>query len=283
MRLVVSRDGARAVVLVCRTLPIVRWCLVAAVALGTVVGCGDGSPSTSDESASVASAAGAGVNRRVGERCPAEFEALGDHGDGSGTATEARRLEPTLAAVSAYGDDHPDAFAGYGLVWHTPGDASAFAAFKGDIAAHRQALRSLVAFPDELVVCRAVLSREESRALVDELRPELAELFASTHVAVDGAIAIGLPVASEPLAADFVQADADARPTRGSGFFRARPRRLRSEEVWIPHSGSGSGASCRSSRGAALVVEADVPHRTFISNRSSSRCSATMRVSRARR
>ena len=138
---------------------------------------------------------------RSGAACPQSFGSPEPvDGDGSLMLAEQFRLEPMMGVVLAYGGEHPDVFAGYGLVWHSIDDASVFVAFSGDVEAHRQALEATVEFPDELIVCRAVLSDRESAALLTELDPLLDGRVSSYYEAVDGAIIVDLLVSEEAYA-----------------------------------------------------------------------------------
>jgi hypothetical protein len=86
---------------------------------------------------------------------------------------EASRLEPMLGQVLAYGGQHSAEFGTYGLIWHSGRDASVFISFTTDIDDHRAALRRLVAFPDELIVCQVAVSADVARALYAKLSAEL--------------------------------------------------------------------------------------------------------------
>eukprot|EP01041_Mallomonas_annulata_P032897 gene32897-55448_t len=105
---------------------------------------------------------------------------------------EATRLEPMLGQVLAYGQAHPDIWGSYGLVWQGAGDASVFVSFTTEVDAHRAALASQVAFPDELIVCQVPITGGEAQALQTQLSRELAGRFASIGVGSSGAVDVVL-------------------------------------------------------------------------------------------
>lgn len=117
---------------------------------------------------------------------------------------ETSRLEPMLGQVLAYGTDRPETFAGYGLVWHDVSDASVFIALTGDVAAQRDELLGIVSYPDELIVCAAVLSDVESAELRAEIEPLIDGHMRTLGESNDGAVRVGLDADSEDLAAELV-------------------------------------------------------------------------------
>jgi hypothetical protein len=175
-----------------------RGLAAAIVSAGLVVAPGNWSANASGDSTPVPTT----TEVRSGAACPQSFSSPAPvNGDGSLMLAEQSRLEPMLGAVLAYGGEHPDVFAGHGLAWNSSDDASVFVAFSGDVEAHRQALEATVEFPDELIVCRAVLSDRESAALLAELGPLLDGRVSSWGgEAVDGAIIVDLLVSEEAYA-----------------------------------------------------------------------------------
>ena len=107
---------------------------------------------------------------RVTEPCP---DSQSDTGEFGQTAAEQTRLEPMLGQVLAYGGQHADEFGTYGLIWRSGGDAAVFISFTSNLEAHRQALRDVVAYPDELIVCQVAVSGDVARALMVKLTDEL--------------------------------------------------------------------------------------------------------------
>jgi len=125
-------------------------------------------------SGSVAVAAIVAVD--VVEPCPDSDFSPSGLGD---MQTEVARLEPMLGQVLAYGSEHSAEFGNYGLVWHSDGDASVVISFTNDLEAHRTALRSDVAYPNELIVCQVAISGTVAQALSTTLVDELAGRFSS--------------------------------------------------------------------------------------------------------
>ena len=123
--------------------------------------------------------------------------------DGGPSLEEAGRLEPMLGAVLAYGQQHPDVFGSYGLIWHSATDASVFLGVTRDIEVHRAALGERVEQPDDLIVCRSALNDSGRRALVAELDPELRERAAGWSFGTDG-VDVHLPDREERYAAELL-------------------------------------------------------------------------------
>ncbi len=130
----------------------------------------------------------------VSEPCPTSEGFAG--GDGSEKIAEASRLEPTLGQVLAYGSDHPDVFGSYGLVWHDVGDASVFFC-TGDLEPHRDALESIVEFPDDLIVCQVSISGQAAQALEATLVAELRGRFLS--IGRDGSGVVDVAVRADEI------------------------------------------------------------------------------------
>lgn len=118
-------------------------------------------------------------------------------GGGEDMLAESSRLEPMLGQVLAYGAEHPDTFASYGLVWHGSGDASVFVAFSGDLDRHRTALEQVVPFPDELVVCGAAMNEADLRAVEATLLAELAGRFRELGRRTDAVAVVLVPDAAD--------------------------------------------------------------------------------------
>ena len=133
--------------------------------------------------------------------CPREYPFVPNSGSFP-TAEEGRRVGGMVEIVAAYGRQHPESFGSTGLSWSGPGDATVFAAFSRDVGAQATALRRAVPFPAELFVCKAVMSQTESRALADELGPELRTRGSGWRIALDGAVELILHDADVRFAAD---------------------------------------------------------------------------------
>ncbi len=140
---------------------------------------------------------------QVTEPCPAST------GGPDGTAamqTELARLEPMLGTVLAYGGKHPDEFGSYGLIWQATNDASVFISFTADLDVHREALNSLVAYPDELIVCQVAVSGDVARALMVKLTDDLQGRFFSVGLGAGGVEVVlkaGEEVLADQLVADY--------------------------------------------------------------------------------
>lgn len=148
------------------------------------------------------------VPAEVSEPCPTSEEFAG--GDGSEKIAEASRLEPTLGQVLAYGSDHPDVFGSYGLVWRDAGDASVFASFTGDLHPHRDALESIVEFPDDLIVCQVSISGQAAQALEATLVAELRGRFLSIGRGSSGVVDVAVRADEMELARELEERYGDA-------------------------------------------------------------------------
>jgi hypothetical protein len=133
---------------------------------------------------------------QVVEPCPVPEPGTPGTGD---VQTEVGRLEPMLGQVLAYGGQHPDEFGNYGLVWHGDGDASVVISFTSNLDAHRSALRSEVAYPDELIVCQVAISGAHAQALSAKLVNDLAGRFQSIGQGI-GPIEVVLNAGEDALA-----------------------------------------------------------------------------------
>lgn len=200
--------------------------MTAVVAATAIAGCGD--PSTSSPVGSVESDTAPPATRTVAllpepgdadyvtvtavdagevdEPCPVDEPVDMNATESSIMFDETSRLEPMLGAVLQYGSEHQDVFGGYGLHWHSSGDASVFASFTGDLAEHRAALTELVEYPDELIVCQAPASEADRNAiqatLIEELRGRFTEIGSGGKA---GAVIVGLNPTEESLAAELVE------------------------------------------------------------------------------
>jgi hypothetical protein len=123
--------------------------------------------------------------------------------DPGGMGAESGRLEPMLGQVLAYGQAHPDVFAGYGLTWHSANDASVVIALAGDLAGPRAELEQSVLYPDELVICGAAMNERDTMTLTGQLQRELASRPVSIGAGW-GAVDVGLRPADLDLAAELV-------------------------------------------------------------------------------
>ena len=119
----------------------------------------------------------------VTEPCP---DSPGGPNGAPAMQTELARLEPMLGVVLAYGGQHPEEFGSYGLTWQGVNDASVFISFTTNLDQHRNALSSLVAHPDELIVCQVAVSADVARALVAKLTDELHGRFDSVGIGTGG-------------------------------------------------------------------------------------------------
>lgn len=195
-----------------------RWaCLVAVAFTVTAAACGDpssvGSPGDDTAAPNATSAADstAVVSTPAADSTCPDFDARHPdfNADPTGMTDESSRLEPMLGQVLAYGNAHPDEFAGYGLIWQATNDATVVIALAGDVDAHRSALAQQVAFPDELVVCHAVQSQTAAQAMQQQLQTESGNGFLSSYVEIDGTVTIGLRAADERLAGQMVAQHGD--------------------------------------------------------------------------
>lgn len=109
---------------------------------------------------------------QVGQPCPMETGTGLSNTETTVQLQELGRLEPMLEAVHTYGSQYPDEFGGYGLHWDRPGEASVFASFTDDLEVHAAALRDLVAFPEDLIVCEALISERAAKTLGTDLIAE---------------------------------------------------------------------------------------------------------------
>ena len=142
----------------------------------------------------------------VSEPCPAEASVDMDAADSSAVVDESSRLEPMLGVVLRYGSERADVFGGYGLHWHSVGDASVFVSFTGDLESHREALMAQVEFPDELIVCQAAASEADRNAIQATLVDELSGRFTSIGAGgKSGRVTVGLNPTEVELAAELVE------------------------------------------------------------------------------
>lgn len=142
----------------------------------------------------------------VSEPCPTEASVDMDATDSSAVVGESSRLEPGLGVVLRYGSERPDVFGGYGLHWHSAGDASVFVSFTGDLESHREALMAQVEFPDELIVCQAAASEADRNAMQATLVDELSGRFTSIGAGgKSGRLTVGLNPTEVELAAELVE------------------------------------------------------------------------------
>ncbi len=119
------------------------------------------------------------------------------------TFTEQSRLDATLSAALAYGEEHPDTFGGHGLTWHADADASVVVAFTGHVDAHRTALAARVPHPDELIVCQAELAASEAEVIIDGIDAAYAgQLFAIGPRPFGGPVSVELSPTALDAAAD---------------------------------------------------------------------------------
>jgi pimeloyl-ACP methyl ester carboxylesterase len=114
---------------------------------------------------------------------------------------EAQRLEPMLGVVLAYGGEHPDTFSTYGLVWHSPEDASVVVGFTDQLDEHRANLADLVPIHDELIVCRGALTDLEARELQAELGERYGDRLSSLGIS-RGRLTMTVRSSEEALAAE---------------------------------------------------------------------------------
>lgn len=117
---------------------------------------------------------------------------------------EMSRVEPMLGVVLQYGGQHPEQFGSYGLVWHDVNDASVFISFTADLDVHREVLRALVSYPDELIVCQVAVSGDVAQALAAQLVDELEGRYQSVGVGMNGVEVVLMP-GEEALAADLAE------------------------------------------------------------------------------
>lgn len=108
-----------------------------------------------------------------------------------------------LGIVVAYGTEHADSFGSYGLHWIESDDASVFISVTHDIAVHRAALEGMVPFPEELIVCRAVITGDDVRVLHQQLVHGLEGRFVYVGMG-NGRVTVGLDAQNEALAAELV-------------------------------------------------------------------------------
>lgn len=137
--------------------------------------------------------------------CPERSDqGLGPSGaDPEAMIGESTRLEPMLGIVVAYGTEHADSFGSYGLHWIESDDASVFISVTHDIAVHRAALEGMVPFPEELIVCRAVITGDDVRVLHQQLVHGLEGRFVYVGMG-NGRVTVGLDAQNEALAAELV-------------------------------------------------------------------------------
>jgi hypothetical protein len=117
---------------------------------------------------------------------------------------EMSKVEPMLGVVLQYGGQHREQFGSYGLVWHGVNDASVFISFTTDLDVHRDALRTLVSYPDELIVCQVAVSGDVAQALAAQLADELEGRYQSVGVGINGVEVVLMP-GEEALAADLAE------------------------------------------------------------------------------
>lgn len=115
----------------------------------------------------------------ITQPCPESSDA-----GGTGGPADVTRVEPMLGQVLAYGGEHADVFGTYGLIWHDSEDVSAFISFTTDVDHHRDELRSIVEYPDELIVCQAPVTGDVASGIAAQLTDELAGRF--QHVGLGG-------------------------------------------------------------------------------------------------
>lgn len=122
---------------------------------------------------------------------------------------EMSKVEPMLGLVLQYGGQHSEQFGSYGLVWHDVNDASVFISFTADLDVHREALRALVSYPDELIVCQVAVAGEVAQALSAQLADELEGRYQSVGVGINGVEVVLMP-GEEALATELAEEYGDA-------------------------------------------------------------------------
>ena len=146
---------------------------------------------------------------QVTEPCPASSDPAQDAWKIDQMMAESTRLEPMLGQVLAYGGQHADEFGSYGLIWQSDGDASVFVSFTSHLDEHRDALRQVVAYPDELIVCQVAVSGDVARALMAKLADDLRGRYLSVAIGM-GPVEVVLNPGEQTLADQLVEQYGDA-------------------------------------------------------------------------
>lgn len=130
-------------------------------------------------------------------------------------------------------------------------------------AAHRAALVGMVPFPEELIVCRAVITGDEVRVLHQQLVHDLEGRF--VHVGMgNGRVTVGLYAQDEALAAELVGIFGDAVEVTVGLFPYPMPDPLPDPQCEpIPPPASGLELAAGSGETTSITLKAAVESETF--------------------
>jgi hypothetical protein len=104
---------------------------------------------------------------------------------------ESGRLEPMMGIVQQYGAEHPDSYVSFRLDWSAASSVRVIAVFHTEIEKHRAALKALVPFPQDLIVCQAPLNKSALLEVLARIDAEQAGRATDWGLA-ESAVIVGL-------------------------------------------------------------------------------------------